>query len=553
LFCQDEKSARVLIPLVQGLDIDVMHETEVFSAMRTLMGERFDFLIIDYEDEHTGRILLKNARGSARNKAALAVAVVDPETGANALRLGADFLVTKPINLGRAEGVLRLVRSSVLRRKVSLADSATTATAAEAMLSQEMTASGQQTTTAMANELMTMNSNLTESFVSSFAEGRVILSSDPVEAESENTKIALDDMIADSEQTVDGQDRHSQQNNESLVVGEVRIELASPPPDAASLEVAPPVETTLSTNVSPEQSNISARDVPTAVSKAEKRPPKPFLVSMAALIVVLVMATSAWHIHTTNSWTTAGAPVQSSADSSAPAKANTTESAVNPVPVAPRTQMEELTTTPPGAVAIVPRQRSINSTPQGTRTRSTKVATGNQLPLRADLTPLTATVSLNSDPANAAVWMDDKDTGRTTPAQISVEKPGPHTFVFKKEGYLDETATANLRIGQTFALSPSLRVLGRTDEIKMVGTFSKIFGRRGDTTGQGIVSVNTEPQGAQIAVNSRTITKPSPAKFYLNPGTYVVDISIAGFKRIHRVVSVDKGGKITIDEVMDHE
>src|ERR1700680_1863586 len=259
LFCQDEKSARVLMPLVQGLDIDVMHETEVFSAMRTLMAERFDFLIIDYEDEHTGRILLKNARGSARNKAASAVAVVDPESGANALRLGADFLVRKPINLGQAEGVLRLVRSSVLRRKVSSADSAITETAAEGTrLPREATASPQEPTTAMSDELVTMNSHLTE-FVRSFAEGRRALSPEPVEAEGENTKIALDAMIAESEQTVDGQDRRLQQTNESLVVGEVRIQWASPPAHAASLEGADPVETTLSTNVSPEQSNISAR------------------------------------------------------------------------------------------------------------------------------------------------------------------------------------------------------------------------------------------------------------------------------------------------------
>ncbi len=96
LFCQDEKSARVLIPLVQGLDIVVKHEREVFSAMKSLTAERFDFLIIDYEDEQTARLFLEKARSSPVNKAALAVAVVDPETSANALRAGADFLVTKP-------------------------------------------------------------------------------------------------------------------------------------------------------------------------------------------------------------------------------------------------------------------------------------------------------------------------------------------------------------------------------------------------------------------------------------------------------------------------
>ena len=49
------------------------------------------------------------------------------------------------------------------------------------------------------------------------------------------------------------------------------------------------------------------------------------------------------------------------------------------------------------------------------------------------------------------------------------------------------------------------------------------------------------------------VEKPSPATFYLNPGNYVIDITIAGFKVIHRVVTVEKGGRVMIDEVMDPE
>ena len=63
-----------------------------------------------------------------------------------------------------------------------------------------------------------------------------------------------------------------------------------------------------------------------------------------------------------------------------------------------------------------------------------------------------------------------------TPAQISVERPGNHTFVFRKQGYLDETASANLQVGQTFHLAPTLRALGNTDEIKFGGKFKKVFG-----------------------------------------------------------------------------
>ena len=90
--------------------------------------------------------------------------------------------------------------------------------------------------------------------------------------------------------------------------------------------------------------------------------------------------------------------------------------------------------------------------------------------------------------------MDGKDTGRTTPAQISVDKPGNHSFAFKKQGYLDEATTANLQIGQTFRLSPSLRALGNTDDIKIGGKFKKLFGG-GDTAGMGAVMRQDATQG----------------------------------------------------------
>lgn len=510
LFCQNETSAGALIPLVQRPDIVVRHETQVFSAMRALMAEHFDFLIIDYEDEQTARILLKNARSSLRNKAALAVAVVHPERGANALRLGADFLVTWPINLRQAEGILRLVRSSLLPGKVLSAESAATVSTAGAPLLEEEAAYYRQTSNAqMADRLVTTNAELTASLdnpsleisVEGFSDGSATLPSAP-SLEPENT----------------------------------------------------PVQTAVPMNVPSKPSNMKPSEVPDkAFTKVESTLSAMFLVSMAALgISVLLTGVIAWYVHHPNLSADRGTAEQSAAaNSPAQAEANPPES-TPPAPLAPEPQVEEMTTKAPDPPAIVPRKLSIEPTPQATRTPTSQIARVSQ-PLRTESSPpLTVTVSLNSNPANAAVWMDGNDTGRTTPAQISVDKPGTHIFVFKKQGYLDETTTANLRSGQTFDFSPSLRALGHTDEIKMVGRFRKIFGR-GQTAGQGIVSVKTEPTGAQIAVNARTINKPSPSAFYLNTGNYTIGITIAGFKSIHRVVTVDEGGEIMIDEVMERE
>ena len=69
----------------------------------------------------------------------------------------------------------------------------------------------------------------------------------------------------------------------------------------------------------------------------------------------------------------------------------------------------------------------------------------------------------------------------------------------------------------------------------------------------GAVNVKTQPKGAQVAVNNRILDKPSPLQFYLNPGNYVIDITMSGYKDIHRVITVEKSGKLTLDETMDRQ
>jgi hypothetical protein len=69
----------------------------------------------------------------------------------------------------------------------------------------------------------------------------------------------------------------------------------------------------------------------------------------------------------------------------------------------------------------------------------------------------------------------------------------------------------------------------------------------------GVVSIKTQPKGAQIAVNNRLLDRASPADFYLNPGNYVIDITMSGFKNLHKVIAVEKNGKVVIEESLDRE
>jgi hypothetical protein len=81
----------------------------------------------------------------------------------------------------------------------------------------------------------------------------------------------------------------------------------------------------------------------------------------------------------------------------------------------------------------------------------------------------------------------------------------------------------------------------------------KLFGGKDGVAGMGSVAIRTTPKGAQISINQRVLDHLSPAEFLLNPGTYVVDVTASGCKPLHRVITVEKNGKLSIDEVLERE
>jgi len=428
-----------------------------------------------------------------------------------------------------------------------------------------------------------------------------------IEPEVEAPKINVDPMMAENRQGA-GASRSFSEIDELPPLKQVYV--APPPPPVHTPPVPPDaVHAAVFNTAPPEKPRVQPREVAKkAVAEIKKTPPKLFVFSIAGAvgIILLIVAAMAWHIHSENSEddvvpaqsaATASAQPNSSA-SAAQATAPQTSVQVAPEPIAaeqhtvsvqPKYNNKKKVKPRPAPPAIVPGQLNITSNPAGAQiqidrqnnsawvtpfnltglnpgqhtltiskpgyaadTRNIDVASGSKSFMSVQLAQLSATVSVAGSPTGAAIWMDGKDTGRVTPAQFSVDKPGNHSFVFKKQGYLEETSTVNLQIGQTFRLSPSLRALGNTDDIKIGGKFKKLFGG-GDTAGMGGVSVKTQPKGAQVAINNRILDKFSPVELYLDPGTYVVDITLSGFKSVHRVITVEKNGKVAIEESLDRE
>jgi TonB family protein len=128
LFCPDEKIARTVTQVLSELEFAVEACVEPFAAVKKLMAEHFDAVVVDCDNDQNASLLFKSARSSAINQASLAVAVVEGQPGvAKAFRIGANLVLTKPINVEQAKGTLRVARG-LLRKGEAAKPSALAAT-----------------------------------------------------------------------------------------------------------------------------------------------------------------------------------------------------------------------------------------------------------------------------------------------------------------------------------------------------------------------------------------------------------------------------------------
>src|SRR5664279_5243998 len=111
LFCPDEKLARVVSQVFSELDFTIDAVLEPFAAVKKLMAQRYDAVVVDCENEQNASLLFKSARNSSFNQSSLSIALVEGQSGvAKAFRLGANLVLTKPINVEQAKGTLRVAR-----------------------------------------------------------------------------------------------------------------------------------------------------------------------------------------------------------------------------------------------------------------------------------------------------------------------------------------------------------------------------------------------------------------------------------------------------------
>ena len=124
LFCADENTARLVTQVLNELEFSVEPANEPFAAVKRLTTQHFDAVVVDCDNEQNAALLFKSARNSGPNKTSLAVAVVEGQPGiAKAFRIGANLVLTKPINVEQSKGTLRVARG-LLKKGEAAAKSA---------------------------------------------------------------------------------------------------------------------------------------------------------------------------------------------------------------------------------------------------------------------------------------------------------------------------------------------------------------------------------------------------------------------------------------------
>ena len=188
------------------------------------------------------------------------------------------------------------------------------------------------------------------------------------------------------------------------------------------------------------------------------------------------------------------------------------------------------------------------------RSQAAESVVGKSIQVFAELSPALSTLVITSNPASANIWLDGKDTGKLTPAQLTVDK-GPHRVVVRKAGFKDATADENLAEGQTLSFSPILLSVNQQIESGNGGSLLKrMFGA--DSTvpeGKGLVHIRTEPEGATIIVDGKPAPKKTNARWPADPGVYSILLQMDGYKPVQRNIRVQQGKIVNLDEILEKQ
>ena len=187
------------------------------------------------------------------------------------------------------------------------------------------------------------------------------------------------------------------------------------------------------------------------------------------------------------------------------------------------------------------------------QTKSVESVAGKSIDVSAQLVPAVSTIVVTSNPQGANVWVDGKDSGLTTPTQLTVEK-GFHKVTVRKAGFKEMSMEDTVAEGQTMSFSPvMLSTNVQPEDGKSPNPLRRFFGTDTIPEGKGLVHIRTNPEGATIVVDGKAAPKKTNARWPADPGVYSIVLQMSGYKPVHRNIKVQKGKVVNIDELLEKQ
>jgi len=182
-------------------------------------------------------------------------------------------------------------------------------------------------------------------------------------------------------------------------------------------------------------------------------------------------------------------------------------------------------------------------------TRNIEVKRGDRAQVNAILVSSMASVTLNSTPVGASVFVDGSETGKLTPAQIQVPE-GSHKITLKLQGWHTAETNAMLKPGDAFSFAP---VLSKDSAARPFGFFRKVFGP-GDPATKGTLIIRTRPPGATVLVDGTEMPRKTPIpRAPMEPGKYHVTVKLQGYKTLERDVTIVKGQVVDLSGPLEKQ
>jgi len=141
-----------------------------------------------------------------------------------------------------------------------------------------------------------------------------------------------------------------------------------------------------------------------------------------------------------------------------------------------------------------------------------------------DSTPQFGKVFVSSNVADAEIWLDNNNTGQSTPDTVETTT-GSHTLTLKKIDYLDASLPVNILKDSTLSINISMTEVSQA----------------------GRVFVNSNADGAQIFLDQVNTGKVTPDTIFSAPGQHEIELKRAFYNSSTQLVEIFIDSLVTLD------